>query len=138
VSISCFDDLLAAARAQPLAQRVLLVFVQTKMQKDYDAVERAGFERGEGGALQPMFCVDFSVAELTDFAALARDADQLDQPWDKVLVACMDDVGDAPTRADTELRLLVGRIEAGEDLRSYACFDSDGDAVRFSAPRHQN
>ena len=131
VTISSFDDLVAAARAEPVPQRLLFVFVQTKMQKDYDEAERAGFERGEGGALEPRFCVDLPIEELTTLAALVQEADRMDAEWDKMLIGCMNDVNDAATRADTELRAMVARIESGGDLRRYACFDREGHAIQF-------
>ncbi|MDO9479321.1 MAG: ribonucleotide reductase subunit alpha, partial [Hydrogenophaga sp.] len=58
MNIATFDDLLSAARAQPLPQRLLLVFAGIELPDDATPTERAGFERGEGGALVPQMCVD--------------------------------------------------------------------------------
>lgn len=131
-SISSFDDLVRAAREQPAAQRILFVFVKTSLQKDANAEQRARFERGEGGALLPLFCVDLGPDDIPGFDALRAEADQQSSDWDKVLVACMDaPSGRAKTRVDEALKAMIGRVQAGESLAGYLCFARDGNPVLF-------
>jgi hypothetical protein len=44
MDISTFDDLLAAARTQPLPQRLLMVFAAVELPDDATPAERAAFE----------------------------------------------------------------------------------------------
>ena len=81
MEISRFEDLLTAARAQPQPQRLLFVFAAVEMPDDATADQRAGFARGEGGALVPQMCVDKAPDELNTFADLAEEAQQFGKPW---------------------------------------------------------
>ncbi len=58
MTISSFDDLLQAARAQPEPQRLLFVFAGVELPDDPTANQRQRFEAGQGGALVPLMCVD--------------------------------------------------------------------------------
>jgi hypothetical protein len=64
MNIEHFDDLLAAARAQPTPERLLLVFSRAELPDDASPEERLAFEQGMGGALAPVFCVDKDANEL--------------------------------------------------------------------------
>ena len=50
MSISCFDDLLRAAREQHEPQRLLFVFANSVLPDDSTPEQRARFQAGEGGA----------------------------------------------------------------------------------------
>ena len=65
MNITCFDDLLTAARTQPQPQTLLMVFVDVELPPDASPQERARFEQGQGGALTPRMCVDRSLVDLT-------------------------------------------------------------------------
>jgi hypothetical protein len=58
VNISSFDDLLCAARAQTEPQRLLFVFTKVTLPDDSTPEQQARFQTGEGGALEPLMCVD--------------------------------------------------------------------------------
>ena len=51
MEISCFDDLLQAARAQAESQRLLFVFVGVELPDEATPAQRERFAQGEGGAL---------------------------------------------------------------------------------------
>jgi hypothetical protein len=133
MEISNFEDLLRAAASQPQAQRILLVFVKTSIQKDASDAERARFQTGDGGALMPQFCVDLAPADIPSFPALVSEADQQSTDWDKVLVACMDapPTGPAKTQVDQALKSMIARVQTGENLAGYLCFSRDGTPLLF-------
>ena len=83
--ISNFDDLLQTARAQPLPQRLLLIFAGAELPADADAEQRARFDAGEGGALVPLMCVDKRPDDVTSFAQLCTEADGMHSGWRVVL-----------------------------------------------------
>jgi hypothetical protein len=134
VPIHDFSDLVREASRMPVAQRMLFVFMKTRAQKDYDDSQRSAFERGEGGAFQPMFCVDFAPEEVADLQALCTKADEFSGDWDKILVACMDAPSDGTQKpeVDAALKQLVARVETGADLSGFLCFERDGTPLTFT------
>ena len=114
MDITCFDDLLAAARAQPLPQRLLLVFAA-----------------GHGGELAPSMCVDKSPDEIASFDALAAESRRAGPPWAVVFAACLEGTAGAPLdsrAAEEPLRRMVERVRSGA-LGGMAAFDTSGHAV---------
>lgn len=130
MEITSFDDLLSATRQQSNPQRMLFVFLRTVLQKDATAAERAGFEAGHGGALQPLSQVDFAAADVPSWASLRVEADSRSPGWDKLLVACMDE-SPSPQHAERALQQMLGRVESGGDLSGYLCFTREGSPLRF-------
>ena len=131
MDISTFDDLLAAARAQPLPQRLLMVFAAIELPDDASPTERAAFERGQGGALVPQMCVDKSPDELVSFEALKQEAAGFGQPWGMVFAAAMSgSAGKPPTSADADapLKKMVEAIRQGR-IQHFIPFDPQGRAV---------
>ena len=133
MDISTFDDLLAAARAQPLPQRLLMVFAAIELPDDATPAERAAFEKGQGGALVPQMCVDKSLDELASFDQLKQEATSFGQAWGMVFAAAMSGApGKAPTSADADepLKKMVEAIRQGQ-IQAYIPFDPQGRAVRL-------
>jgi len=133
MNIATFDDLLSAARAQPQPQRLLFVFAAIELPDDATAAQRAGFERGEGGALVPQMCVDKSPDELVSFDQLKQEAAGFGQPWGMVFAAALSGItGKAPGSADAEapLQKMVEAIRQGQ-IDAYVPFDTQGRAVRI-------
>ncbi len=93
MEISHFNDLLAAARQQPDAQRLLMVFAAASLPPDATAEQRVRFEAGESGELAPLMCVDKDPADLKDFAALQAEALSMGQDWALVFAAAMSGQG---------------------------------------------
>lgn len=83
--ISSYADLMKAVAEQSEPQRLLFVFCRAELPDDASDEEKAGFERGEGGALTPVVCVDKAPDEVTDFDALVAESRETGQHWDVVL-----------------------------------------------------
>ena len=133
MEITRFEDLLAAARAQAEPQRLLFVFAAAELPDDATQQERAGFARGEGGALVPQMCVDKAPDELNSFADLVAEAAQFGKPWGIVFAAAMSGrAGAVPTSADADqpLELMIAAIQGGR-FDGYIPFDPQGQAVQI-------
>lgn len=129
--ISSYSDLIQASRSQQEAQRLLFVFCRAELPDDASAEERAAFERGEGGALTPVICVDKTPDEAPDFEALAEESRATGQAWDVVFVAAMSGRGGmAPStdEAQQPLTMMVESIRLGH-INNYLPLDSQGNAV---------
>lgn len=134
MNIASFDDLLLAARQQPTAQRLLLVFAGASLPPDATPEQRAAFEAGHGGELAPLMCVDKTPDELSSFAALVSEADQIGQPWVIVFVAAMSgSATQAPSsdEAQAPLQRMVESVKAGQ-IGAFIPFDRSGRAVRLA------
>ena len=70
MNISHFNDLLEAARQQPDAQRLLLVFAGAGLPDDATPEQQAAFEAGHGGELTPLMCVHKTPDEIGSFDKL--------------------------------------------------------------------
>ncbi|WP_373000343.1 ribonucleotide reductase subunit alpha [Marinobacter sp.] len=129
--ISSYSDLIQASRSQQEAQRLLFVFCRAELPDDASADERAAFERGEGGALTPVICVDKTPDEAPDFDALAEESRTTGQAWDVVFIAAMSGRGGmAPStdEAQQPLTMMVESIRLGH-ISNYLPLDSQGNAV---------
>ena len=133
MNIATFDDLLNAARAQPQPQRLLFVFAGIELPDDASPAERAGFERGEGGALVPQMCVDKSPDEIVSFDQFKQEATRMGLAWGMVFAAAIaGPSGRAPTSADAEkpLKDMVEAIHLGR-IQAFIPFDLHGEAVHL-------
>jgi hypothetical protein len=124
MNIENFDDLLRAAKAQALPQRLLFVFAGVELPEDSSPQQRADFEAGQSGALVPLMCVDKAPDELASFDTLVQEAQQFGQKWALVFAAATD--GDA----DKPLQAMVEAVKRGE-IGAYIPFDVRGDTVHF-------
>lgn len=129
-----FDDLLAAATQQPEPQRLLLVFARAECPPDATAAERVAFERGDGGALAPVVCVDKLPGEIVSFAALNAESKAAIDDWRILFVAAMDGRGGHAPNSDEAvqpLRLMVEQIKGGR-IGRFLAVDRDGRLVNLS------
>ncbi len=134
MDISHFNDLLAAARHQPDAQRLLLVFAGASLPADATPEQRASFAAGESGELSPLMCVDKDPTELADFTVLADEAATIGQPWALVFAAALSGNGQRPPAAsqiDSALQRMVESVKAGR-LGGMIPFDRQGRAVQLA------
>lgn len=133
VDIRTFGDLLAAARAQPEPQRLLLVFAVAELPPDGTAQQRADFERGEGGALTPVVCVDKLASEIASFEALELEAREALSRWDILFVAALDGRAGVAPNADEAagpLRMMLESIRAGR-IADFLAVDRRGELVEL-------
>lgn len=72
--ISSYSDLIQASYSQQEPQRLLFVFCRAELPDEASPEEKAAFERGEGGALTPVVCVDKTPDEAPDFATLHEES----------------------------------------------------------------
>ena len=131
MNIQTFDDLLSAARLQPLPQRLLFVFAGVELPDDATPAQRLEFERGEGGALVPQMCVDKGLDELHSFDQLVQEAQAFGQPWGMVFAAALAGTpGRQPGSGEAEqpLQDMVEAIRQGQ-LHAFIPFDPQGQAV---------
>lgn len=134
MDISSFDDLLMAARAQPVPQRLLFVFAGAELPDDATPEQRARFAQGEGGALVPVMCVDKSIAELSCFGALMEESRAIGQAWQIVFVAALSGTGGRALTSDDAkepLKRMEETIRRGA-FDNYIPFDQQGQPVLFS------
>ncbi|WP_322995753.1 ribonucleotide reductase subunit alpha [Castellaniella sp.] len=135
MDITCFNDLLQAARQQPEPQRLLFVFASSGVPDDATAAQKASHARGEGGELTPLLCVDKTPAEITDFAALVQESRQTGQDWQVVFVAAMaDQTAFLPDNKDVDqaFQRMTQMIKYGT-IGSLLAFDRQGDPLMFGA-----
>ena len=134
MDISHFNDLLAAARQQPDAQRILLVFAGASLPANATTAQRASFEAGESGELAPLMCVDKDPTELHDFAALLQESASFEHDWALVFAAAMAGQGPiAPSASlvDAALTRMVDAVKSGH-LDGLIPFDRQGEAVQLA------
>jgi hypothetical protein len=134
MEISSFDDLLCAAREQPEPQRLLFVFANAVLPDDSTSEQRARFEAGQGGALEPLMSVDKTPEELSTFAALREESRNFGRDWDIVFVASLSGrEGRTPTseEADRSLQRMIESIKVGL-LGSFIPFDRHGQPMLFN------
>jgi len=133
MEISHFNDLLAAARQQPDAQRLLLVFAAATLPADATPEQRARFEAGESGELAPLMCVDKDPAVLQDFAALRAEAIAMGPEWVLVFAAALSGQGPlapAAAQVETALQRMVEAVKTGQ-LEGLIPFGRQGEAVQL-------
>lgn len=133
LNITDFATLLKAARGQREPQRLLLVFAAAELPQDANQQERERFTQGQGGALNPVLCVDKLADELGDFDALLAEAQEAGPAWDLVFAAGLSGrAGIAPSSDEAEqpLKMMVGAIQSGS-LSNFLAFDRQGQVVSF-------
>lgn len=135
MDITCFDDLLQAARLQPEPQRLLFVFAASSVPDDATPQQKASHARGEGGELTPILCVDKTPDELGTFAALVEESRRTGQDWHVVFVAAMaDQTAYLPDNKDVDqaFQRMTQMIKYGT-VSSLLAFDRTGEPILFSA-----
>jgi hypothetical protein len=133
MNIENFNDLLTAAKAQPLPQRLLFVFAGVELPDDATPEQRSAFAGGHGGALVPLMCVDKIPDELASFDVLVAEAAQFGHDWVLVFSAAMSGTRQQPpssTEADLPLQAMVEAIKRG-DIANYLPFDRQGLPVQL-------
>lgn len=131
MKISCFDELLFAAKQQDLPQRLLLVFATAELPADSTPEQRRRFEEGAGGALVPNLCVDKTPEEIENFAELKIESKQFNTYWQVIFASTQTDDPDdiqASRVVAQALERMVTNIKSG-DLANMIAFDLHGNAL---------
>ncbi|HEB29101.1 MAG TPA: ribonucleotide reductase subunit alpha [Porticoccus sp.] len=134
INITSYESLLSAANQQPEPQRLLFVFLRASLPDDHGDEDASRFHSGQGGALQPIMCVDKTLGELSTFSALVAEAERIEKDWQIVLVAGLAGKnGAVPSSDDAEepLKMMLHVVENGGDLSKYMAFDREGVPVQF-------
>lgn len=134
INITNYESLLSVAKQQPEPQRLLFVFLRASLPEDLGDEDISRFNAGEGGALQPIMCVDKTLDELSTFSALVIEAERIEKDWQIVLVAGLAGRnGITPSSEDAEqpLKMMLHAVENGGDLSKYMAFDREGVPVQF-------
>ncbi|MFP8780247.1 ribonucleotide reductase subunit alpha [Hydrogenophaga sp. RWCD_12] len=134
MNITCFDDLIAVARTQPTPQTLLMVFVDVELPPDASPDERTRFEQEQGGALTPRMCLDRTAADLSDWTALAAEADQQSPEWRMVMAAALSGREGQPAKTEfieQALNRMVMGVHQGQ-IQGVLIFDRQGQAVYFA------
>lgn len=135
MKILSYEDLLNAANAQPVPQRLLFVFTEAELPGDHTSEQQERFKARKGGALTPVMCVDKLASEKGSFASLVEESHQTGKSWDIVFVACMDIMpghshsGDA---TEQPLKSMVKSIREGS-IGKFLAFNREGELVQLSA-----
>ena len=135
IKITDYPSLLQVGRQQAEPQRFLFVFLQTSLPEEHDEVDKQRFHSGQGGELQALMCVDKDLNELTNFADLVTESEQMEQEWGVVLVACLsgkNNISPTSEEAEQPLKAMVQTVQNGGDLSKYLAFDKQGDLLHFS------
>lgn len=130
---SYFDQLLQAAAAQPEPQQLLFVFAAAELPDDATPEQRERFERGEGGGLMPLMCVDKAPSLLTSFEALVAESRDAGPPWQVMFIAGLaGSKGEPPSDAYIEqtLKTMVERVRGGR-VEGLLALDSKGEPLSF-------
>ncbi|WP_043531350.1 hypothetical protein [Litchfieldella xinjiangensis] len=133
MAIATYTDLLDEAHRQPEPQRLLFVFTRAELPDHPDPEQQARFERGEGGVLTPVLCVDKRPDELSDMQALVEESRNTGIDWDIVFVAALAGDGKQPPsseEAERPLQRMVESLQMGS-IEQFLAFDRQGEAVSF-------
>jgi hypothetical protein len=131
---SPFDQLVAAARAQPEPQVLLFVFAGAELPANATPAQRARFNEGMGGELTPLMCVEKTLEEMSTFEALVQESRRVGPPWQVVFAAGLGGKDGVPPRADAisaALQTMVERVKHGA-VDNYLALSVKGDALSFT------
>ncbi len=134
INITNYESLLSVANQQPEPQRLLFVFLRASLPDDHGEEDASNFHSGQGGALQPIMCVDKTLGELSTFSALVTEAERIEKDWQIVLVAGLagkNGVAPSSDEAEDPLKMMLHTVEKGGDLSKYMSFDREGEPVQF-------
>jgi hypothetical protein len=130
-TLESYADLLQLARAEKNPQRLLFVFTRAEIEADANDAQRDAFDRGVGGLLKPIMCVDKSVDELTSFEDLVAESEKTNQHWSIMFAACLSGSnGIMPSSEDANkpLDAMIAAINNGMVSR-YLAFNRHGELL---------
>lgn len=133
-NIDSYASFISMANAQSEPQRLLWVLARAELPNGYTETQHQHFLQGNGGALEPVLCVDKLPSEVADFASLVAESVQTGVDWDIAFVASMSGrAGIAPNsdEAIQPMRLMLNKIQSGI-IAEFLTFDKQGELVSLS------
>ncbi len=108
--------------------------MQAFLPEEHSKRDKQRFDDGQGGELKAVMYMDKDLAELTGFADLVTESEQMEQDWFMVLVACLsgnNSISPTAEEAEQPLKMMVQTVQNGGDLSQYLAFDKQGELLRF-------
>ncbi|MCB2019163.1 MAG: ribonucleotide reductase subunit alpha [Hydrogenophaga sp.] len=133
MSLKNFADLLQMAHTQPEPQRLLLVFAAAELPADASVEEKRRFDRGDGGALAPILCVDKAPDDIRDFTSLVDESRNTGIEWNVLFVASLPGMGGHPPSADEAIQPMQLMVEAikGGRIANFLAVSQDGELLQL-------
>ncbi|GGD09898.1 ribonucleotide reductase subunit alpha [Halopseudomonas salina] len=133
MNIETYSDLISAAAKQAEPQRLLFVFAAAELPEGATAEQIEQFQRGEGGVLTPVLCVDKLPDEAEDFEAIVAESDRTGMHWDVAFVSAMSGRGGMPSNSDEAeqpLKMMMEQIQAGM-ISQFLALSRSGDIIQL-------
>jgi len=131
LTLESYADLLEIARTETNPQRLLFVFTRAEIEYDANEVQKDSFDKGIGGLLKPVMCVDKPIDELTTFEDLVAESDKTEQSWSVMFAACLSGSnGTMPSSEDANKPLdsMIAAINNGM-VSQYLAFNRNGELL---------
>ncbi len=133
MSIETYSDLITAAKNELNPQRLLFVFARAVLPDDATPEEKAAFEKGEGGALDPILCVDKTPEEAASFATLVAEAETTGHSWDVAFISAMSGRAGQELNSDEcvqPLNMMVEQIRLGK-ISQFLAISREGEFIEI-------
>lgn len=133
MDIESYSDLIRAAAMQTEPQRLLFVFAAAGLPEGATAEQISQFEKGEGGALSPVLCVDKLPSEVADFSTLVAESERTGIPWSVAFVSAMSGRGGVQPNGDEAeqpLKMMMEQIQAGM-VAQFLALNRDGEIIKL-------
>lgn len=131
MQIDSYEDLIMAAMSQPEPQRLLFVFARSELPEGYSLDQQERFERGEGGVLSPVLCVDKLPGEVMHFNELVAESENTGIHWDVAFVSSMAGRAGFPPSSDEAsqpLQMMMSNINSGM-IAHLLTFNRNGEMI---------
>jgi len=133
MSIQNYADLIKTAQQEPNPQRLLFVFARAVLPDDATTEEKLAFEKGEGGALDPILCVDKTPDEAASFATLIAEAETTGHSWNIAFVSAMSGHAGQELNSDEciqPLNMMVEQIRLGK-ISQFLAISREGEFIEI-------
>ncbi len=133
MNIETYSDLIRVAGMQIEPQRLLFVFATAELPEGATAEQIRQYQRGDGGALSPVLCVDKLPSAVEDFDTLVAESKRTGIHWDVAFVSALSGrAGMQPNSDEAEqpLRMMMEQIQAGM-VAQFLALSRDGDSIQL-------
>ncbi|MDN7124758.1 ribonucleotide reductase subunit alpha [Pseudidiomarina terrestris] len=133
--IESYSDLIQAAQQQDEPQRLLFVLAKAELPDDATESQKSRYAEQQGGALDPVLCVDKLPQDVAEFSTLLAESERTGVDWDIAFIASMSGrAGQAPSsdEADQPLTLMVNKVKAGS-IADFVTVNKQGELIQLFA-----